>query len=352
LRILAEEIAVREGLSAALPVHETAVLRAPRDPEMRRQLFLGYDGLGRKEQAWLHLDAWLRLDPAGAQPFLARFVGNGDTSVLAMLATRLAAPPPWQSMAWEVLSEPGQERALRVVLEALVALRPLQPHEVALYVPLLEREGEAMRARKAWLSSLGPGLSGEARLVYDGGFERGDGPAPYGWQWRGSPSGYFSGTDATAPWEGRRAMAWRFPGREIEFAPLQQALVLAPGTYRLSLQVRANLDADGGPFEWTVVCRPPIGAASDLPHTRLLATIPVPRQTPGWRRLATDFVVPPDCPRQRLQLEHRARDRAERLVSGDLAVDAISVESADAQACMAHAQGRPDSAGACAGTGR
>ncbi|GAA4854159.1 hypothetical protein GCM10023332_01810 [Luteimonas vadosa] len=329
LRSLANDVAVNEGLVAALPLYEIAVRRAPRNPSIRGQLFTHYVELERWQQAMQQLDAWLRLDPVAAEPFLAEWIGRRDTPMLALLAVRLAQDAPWQSVAWPLLAEHGQERALRIVLETLAALRPLHAHELALYLPMLERTGDAGRAREVWMET--SAVSKAVDRVYDGGFEFGVGPSPYGWQWGGVASGYYSGIDSAAPWEGRNAMAWRFPGRDIKFAPLQQALVLAPGVYRLTVHARAELDMEAGSFVWTVMCRAPVGSADDLPRATILASMPVPARTQGWQELSTPLVVD-ECPLQRLQLQHVARGRGQSRVSGGMAFDGVSIESMHATA--------------------
>ncbi|MDQ3524017.1 MAG: hypothetical protein M3451_03065 [Chloroflexota bacterium] len=322
---LADASRQEHGVAGALPLYETAVRRAPRDPVMRGRLFGLLSSLSDHPRALVHLDAWLRLDPHAAQPNLAPWLATSDRGMLSDFATRLADDPPWRSLAWDILARPGAAAKLRTTLEAVAARRSLRLDELAMLVPLLERDGEAARARRIWNQALPDERQASVNHVYDGGFEHPDGPAPYGWISTGHPVGYFAGREQARP-GGGQAYALHFPGREIRFAPMRQALVLGPGPYRLSVLLRADMRGDADDFAWLIACRAPVGAAEGHDADSRLVSLPIPRQTRSWQRIAVDFRVDADCPLQLLELAHVPAVRAPTSISGTLAIDEIAVD--------------------------
>jgi tetratricopeptide (TPR) repeat protein len=318
---LADASRQEHGVAGAIPLYELAVHRAPRDAVMRGRLFGLLLSLGDYQRALIQLDAWLRLDPPAAKTSLESWLATSDQGMLSDFAARLADDPPWRSLAWDILGHPNAAGNLRITLEAVAARRPLRLDEVLLLAPLLERDGEAARARRIWARALPNERQGSVKAVYDGGFEQPDGPAPYGWITVGHPVGYFAGREQSHSRRGRE-FALQFPGGEVTFAPIQQALTLGPGQYRLSALVHADVEGDTDDFVLLLTCRAPVGTEAQDPGRRL-SSLPIPRQTHGWQRIAVDFSIDVDCPLQLLQFAHLPVSRAPR---GTLAIDEINVD--------------------------
>src|SRR5690606_13382660 len=133
-------------------------------------------------------------------------------------------------------------------------------------------------------------------------------------------TGVFTDIEAGAGSRGSRAAHLHFIGRAAR-GNLRQALLLAPGHYRLSMQVRAEfLRSDQG-LRWIVRC--------DKGAT--VATTDALQGSFGWKMLNTEFDVPADkCAGQWLELRNPAVRGSAQQVSGDLWVDDISITRSEA----------------------
>jgi tetratricopeptide (TPR) repeat protein len=313
-RALAGEARARGDAARAQRLYAIAVRRNPRDLEAR--LALADAALARRDlpSAMRHLDAALRVAPDAAEPRMQAVLDTlPDPAVRAALAARLAADPPWRDRlpTWLWHADPAAALAL---LDAL-AVRPLPAEELAQRMSLLESLGRARDARAAWSAALPAATRRLDGPLFDGGFESGEGPPPYGWRLPSAPEALV-GLETAHVAQGHSALSVLVHGRAVILPDVAQRLVLAPGHYRLLLQADSALAGDGRGFAWVLACNAP-----ELE----LARVVLPRQTRGWRPFAADFTVPAPCPTQTLRLVHEGRNLAERAVSGRLGVDAMQI---------------------------
>jgi hypothetical protein len=125
----------------------------------------------------------------------------------------------------------------------------------------------------------------------------------------------FTDIEAGTGTGGSRAAHLHFIGQAAK-GNLRQALLLAPGRFRLSLRARAEfLRSDQG-LQWIVRC--------DKGAT--VAMIDGLEGSFGWRSMETDFEIPAKrCPGQWLELQNPAVAGSARQVSGDLWIDDIAI---------------------------
>lgn len=156
-----------------------------------------------------------------------------DPAGVRAIAERLAADPPWRR-ALLVESDSLEPSAQLALLRALRRQgMALSDEEAAVPTARLLATGQAAQARAAWTE-----LTAAGGPLGDGGFDRlakrGEQPAPAPFEWR------------LVPLLGARVYAdsAQGPGLHIEAEAgsagtiAEQTLVLAPGAYRLSAQVR------------------------------------------------------------------------------------------------------------------
>jgi tetratricopeptide (TPR) repeat protein len=314
MRALADDARAHGDAVRAQSMYAIAVRRNPRDLDAR--LALADAAFARRDpaSAMRHLDAALRVAPDAAEPRMQRVLDAlADPAVRAALASQLAADPPWRERLPTWLGHADPDAALALL--ATLAARPLPAAELGLQMSLLESMGRARDARAAWSAALPEATRRLDGPLFDGGFETGEGPPPYGWRLPSAPEALV-GLETTHVAQGHSALSVLVHGRAVILPDVAQRLVLAPGHYRLLLQADSALTGEGRGFAWVLSCNAP---------ERELARLALPRQTRGWRPFAADFAVPAPCPTQTLRLVHEGRNLAERAVSGRLGVDAMQI---------------------------
>ena len=315
-RALGERSAAQGDSAAALDFFQTAVRRDPRDPLVRIQLINIYLARADEPAALQHLDALLRISPAIGDPVLRRLVSPmASAAFSAALAKRVAEDPPWRELLPAALAASTDIASAEHLLADLGGRSRFRAPEVALRASLLERMARPRAARQVWRAGLPAELKDLDGLVFDGGFESGEGPQPYGWQWR-SVASAVAGVDTSQPAEGRSALTLEFDGRIVDVFSVSQDLVLGPGLYRMDLQADIALDNAGRGFAWIVGCRD---------SSIQMARLQVPARTQGWQRFSVSFDVSPLCPRQRLELVNEGRNPGERRPSGRMAFDGVRI---------------------------
>jgi hypothetical protein len=181
------------------------------------------------------------------------------------------------------------------------ALRP--------YINRLVRDGRYKQAYQIWSDSLPAAARPDRRYPYNRDFKLAvDGMA---FNWLLSPE---TGADIRiAQVEGGRQLALKveFSGARVQFANVQQMMLLPPGRYRLSGRVKAEDLRSPRGLWWHVFCA--TETRIGLGHTDLVSgNLP-------WTEFGVDFEVPADgCEAQWLQLELPARIASERKIEGQV----------------------------------
>jgi hypothetical protein len=302
--------------SGADRLYRIAVQRAPRDPIARSKLIASSFAGGHASEGVIHLDVLLRTAPDTGQLVLKRLIPLlGNHALRHALAARMAPDPRWRAMVPAMLADTPDPASAEALLAELATLSPLHPPEVAARVSLLERLGRPLDARDAWRAALPAAARKLDGLVFDGGFESGEGPEPYGWRLRGPPQ-VAVGLDSTDPAQGRQSLAVIFDGRDMRLAGISQDLVLGVGKYRLQMRGKIAVAARAELFAWVIACRG---------NNREIASLQLHATGAAWQTFSVPFEVPPGCPTQWLALLHGGRTMEERQVTGRLNFDALEI---------------------------
>jgi hypothetical protein len=143
------------------------------------------------------------------------------------------------------------------------------------------------RARALWAQIAG---TGPDNGIFDPGFTQSNAPPPFNWVLTSSTVGLA---------ERRQGLHVIFYGQED--GPLaSQLLLLAPGTYRLTMPVTGDI-AHARSLVWTLTC-----ANSNVSVSRFILDPAAAAR--GW-----DFSVPAGCPAQRLELSGVSADMPQQL---------------------------------------
>jgi hypothetical protein len=227
---------------------------------------------------------------------LARLSPSGGEAVAAYVAAYAQNPANWPEMRALFRSQTNLEDSVLVALagdprnaDAILAIadaahrKPGSSWLPALLASLV-KSGDYARAHRIW-SSVGGGRAG-GYLVYDSDFSSPTPPPPFNWSLASSTVG----------------LAERQPGRRLhaifygseDGVLASQLLLLAPGTYRLQMQLVGTPNHPEA-LSWSVRCdksaEPIASSAIDQAAAR------------GW-----SFAVPANCPAQWLELSGRSGD--------------------------------------------
>jgi hypothetical protein len=166
--------------------------------------------------------------------------------------------------------------------------------EVAAVLNALIEQGKYQQAEADW-RRFEPAAAKDGGLVKNGGFERAPGTTPFDWSIRGGVGWAPAIGQGPAGESGASALKVDYDGVS-KGETLEQLVVLAPGSYRLSGRFYDEGGAGAQPLAWTVACE---GAQAPL------ATAPAPAgPSGGWRPFSVDFSVPAaSCPAQTLRLK-------------------------------------------------
>jgi len=249
------------------------------------------------------LDALARRRQAVAEAFrLMRAIAIVPEGAQAIKA-RLDARPEWRSGFFGFMEpmSPELARGHEAILNAVARGRsPELANEAAPYVSMLLGRGDFARGRQLWSRWIAPPGSAPAGQLQDSTFRgavRGDAPPGFAWTIRNIP-----GADATTSKSGGGSGIHVEAVGESSGTLVDQLLTLAPGSYALEVDARADAAALDS-IVWRLDCQ--AGSAVSLPlelRTR--------GRTGEWRRLGARFSVPADrgCPAQLLSLGVRSSD--------------------------------------------
>jgi hypothetical protein len=307
--------AMRRGDAGAQQLARIALQRAPRNRNLRATeaaVLLKSDDLAG---AMAQIDALLRLTPSrGKTLFPALALQAQDKRFAETLGATLAKDPPWRAGFLAALNKQGTPAALDQVYAWLVRHGELSKDETGRWLDRMLADGRWGEAYAHWVGTLGA-EAGHLMPVHDGSFK--EDPSGQGFGWRNDPApGVFTDLEAGAGQNGGRVAHLHFIGRPAARGNLRQALLLAPGRFRLSLRAHTDsLRSDQG-LQWVVRC--------DKGAT--LATIDIPDGSVDWRSFTADVEVPAEkCPGQWLELRNPAVSGSAQQVSGDLWIDDVAI---------------------------
>lgn len=228
-----------------------------------------------------------------------------DPRALPVLASLLAADPPWRATYLYELyqTEAGLGLAANLAIALQPARTPYSTSELAvLYLQLLSRNRlEAMAAVRNRLDR----PKAEVPLV-NGNFGQLESPLPFEWR-------LFNASGAVAeilPDDVRGDSALRAQFGSYASAPLaEQLLQLEPGVYRLSGEARSEIGDSDARLAWAVTC---FETGSRIGESRIVTP---PGET-GWKPFSFGFEVPArGCSAQWIRLVPSPGDRRTTVVA-------------------------------------
>lgn len=228
-----------------------------------------------------------------------------DPRALPVLASLLAADPPWRATYLYELyqTEAGLGLAANLAIALQPARTPYSTSELAvLYLQLLSRNRlEAMAAVRNRLDR----PKAEVPLV-NGNFDLLESPLPFEWR-------LFNASGAVAeilPDDVRGDSALRAQFGSYASAPLaEQLLQLEPGVYRLSGEARSEIGDSDARLAWAVTC---FETGSRIGESRIVTP---PGET-GWKPFSFGFEVPTrGCSAQWIRLVPSPGDRRTTVVA-------------------------------------
>lgn len=225
---------------------------------------------------------------------------------LPVIASLVAAQPPWRESYVSGLNRTPQETQLFANLAILLegSRAPLDNHELRLlYLTLLGNgQLEAVRTVRNRLNRPPPGVR-----VTNSGFDDAGAPEPFQWRLY-QKAGVVPEIAADDLRPSNRALRVEYDGY-AGGTIAEQLVNLAPGSYRLSTEVRSESGAPDARLAWTLSCAAGGGSAiSSL-------SVSTPSAAPGsWTTFSGQFDVSSSCPAQWLRLETRAGDRRSPMV--------------------------------------
>ena len=294
---------------------DIALQRAPRSLAVRTQAMVAALTEGDQEEGMRQLDAMLRLSPRrGAVLFPAMAQQTMVPAFEEALIEVLAKAPPWKRDFMKVLAQEGHADAMDRVYADLRERRLLDDVELGRWIDRRMGDGRWRDAHALWLGTL-EGARTPLSAVYNGGFEAD--PTSRGFDWRRtSGAGVFTSFEAVPGATGARAAHFRFIGRPAAKGNLRQALLLAPGKYRLQLRARAEFLHSEQGLEWQVRCE----------GGPVIAKLGPIEGSFEWTPMDVTFDVPRDrCPGQWLHLSNPAVRGSAQQVTGDLWTDDVEI---------------------------
>ncbi len=254
---------------------------------------------------------------SGLAPLLARIADDPDG--LPHLVQALGRDPTWRPAFFrEVLRVITDARTpLNILLALKKTENPPTQTELKGYTTFLVDRRFYELAHYTWLQFLPPEQLGTLTLLYNGSFEQRPSGMPFDWilQERRSAVIEIARRPDRA---GSRALVVEFGQGRVDIGTVSQLVRLGPGRYRFDGQTMGEVVARRG-LRWRVLC----GGASP---TRIGESEMLLGQMVEWRSFTFTFTVPEtDCSAQFVRLELDARMESERLISGVIWFDELSI---------------------------
>lgn len=320
IRMLGLTAARAGDIDRAERLMELASRRSLRDAPVQAWLFDRRARLGDFDGALYHADALLRTrrgvrDDIG--PMLLAFAI--DPEAQSALIGSLANDPPWRGWFLDLVSRqvdnPGIAWEIFSALEE--SARPPRDSELRTYLGGLVKAGLYEDAYLSWLQFLPSERRGNVSFAYNGDFEQPLSGVPFDWivsRVRGASTEIVDSGRAGAG----KALRIVFANTRVAYRHVSKWMLLPPGRYQLSGDVRAEqLETERGMI-WRVTC------AEDEKHG-IGESAPIVG-TVAWQSFTMDFEVPQTgCRAQRLRLELAARAAIETEIGGEVWYDQIEV---------------------------
>lgn len=317
---LLAEISARAGDPDALELATVAVRRNPRDLRARIRLAEAAAARGDYDATMVQLDVILRLAPAQGAELLPQLLAwSAHPPFAEALAQVLARGPTWRLAMLNVMDKQVTEPPVRALYARLREAGGMSRAETDRWLDALMLAGDWGAAYAHWASQAAAG-QGSLPAVYNGGFEQPPSGGGFDWRLRRVP-GTATTIEPLAAGGGHAARI-DFLGRQVRQAGLEQALLLPPGRFRVTMQMRAQgLRSDQG-LEWRLECAGKGGVAG---RSERLG------DDHGWREVSWQAVVPAEeCPGQWLRLHNPAPTGSASLVTGSLWVDDVAIAPLEA----------------------
>lgn len=279
------------------------------------------DALSKKdyENASAYADTLMRTKPQ-LTTYVVRFLGlmMRDEKGREIVKQELAKPAAWRASFFASLPkfaiEPRHALALMIGLKGTD--HPVTEQEQRPFVKALIRAKNIRMAYNTWLQLLPSDRLRKVRLLNNSGFEAPLSELPFDWQISRAVNAVAE--ISTAP-GGSNSYHIRFDEGRATAPKLTQLVVLTPGSYKLSAQLKGTIRGKRG-MTWTISCL----------HGRRVQLLKSPLIFgPGakWERLEFEFNVPqgPDCTAQQILLSHDARSASEQFVTGELWFDDVEI---------------------------
>jgi hypothetical protein len=270
---------------------------------------------GDFDQALTHIDALLRTNPQLVEqttPVLVAFAL--DQRTFEALTKFLAANPPWRAEVLNRLSTQLSDQRLVKLYDTLKSgQHPPAVAELRPYFSRLIKDGRFAEAYQSWRETLPSQQRAKEFLLYNGDFAAPIDGLPFNWVLNDG-QGVNVRIVAAPDKDKGRALQFQFSGTRIPPMNIGQLLLLPPGEYRFTGNVRAqDLQTQRG-LEWQISC-------TNAPSTIIGRTSLIANSTP-WERFSAGFTVPQqDCHGQWLRLEIPSRTASERQIEGQVWYD-------------------------------
>jgi len=272
-----------------------------------------------------HADALMRtsseLRPY-TMAYLARMTALPEAA--EVLQTRLREHPQWRPRFFGLLPQTMQEP--RGPFNIMMGLKQsgdvVTAKEIAPYIWALMKAKDYGFAYYAWLNLLPAEQVNAVGLLNNPGFEMDADGSPFNWHFSRfqNATGEFLSLPDDAP-EGERVLSLRFGPGQVRFPEIRQYLKLPPGRYVLSGRYRGFVRANRG-ITWMANCVDGEGRSVPAAESRELSNI-----AQKWTEFRFEFPVaePDACRLVWLRLRHGARSSSEKLISGELMIDGLSL---------------------------
>lgn len=256
-------------------------------------------------------DALLRIRPdliSGVTPALAKITVT-PAGAERLIAT-LSKGPPWREKFFHALNgKTNSADAPLKLLSGLVHLEhPPAPNEIDAYLRYLIDTKNYERAYSSWLELLPPEQLDDVGLLFNGGFRFQPSGLPFDWTIERSHGVLI---EITAAQGDMNALSIEFGGGRVDFRPVSQMLVLAPGRYQLHGISKGSLNGLRG-LKWQIAClqQPPRALGESKAFLE---------GSSDWTDFSLSFEIPASCRAEIIRLILDARSASETLVTGSMA---------------------------------